>query len=161
MWQFALVQGVLIAFLGAVPASFGPIVADISHWFTRHRGIAVAIAASGNYLAGAIWPPIVQHFVQTSGWRATYVGIGLVCAAAMVPARPDAAAAAGRAGDHGAANGIVARVARIVARHAATGAGGRRILLLLRRDGDAAGAYRRLLQRPGLRRRAWRHHAWR
>jgi MFS family permease len=83
LWQFALAHGLLIALGGA--ASFGPIVADISHWFTRRRGIAVAIAASGNYLAGAIWPPLVQHFVQTIGWRQTHIGIGLVCAATMIP----------------------------------------------------------------------------
>ena len=83
LWQFALAHGLLIALLGG-SASFGPIVADISHWFTRRRGIAVAIAASGNYLAGAIWPPLVQHFVQTIGWRQTHLGIGVVCAVTMV-----------------------------------------------------------------------------
>ena len=84
LWQFALAHGLLIALLGGA-ASFGPIVADISHWFTRRRGIAVAIAASGNYLAGAIWPPLVQHFVQTIGWRQTHLGIGVVCAVTMIP----------------------------------------------------------------------------
>jgi MFS family permease len=74
---------VLIAIGGAT--SFGPMVADISHWFVRRRGIAVAIAASGNYVAGTIWPPIVQHFVQTIGWRETYLGVGVVCAVTMVP----------------------------------------------------------------------------
>jgi MFS family permease len=84
LWQFALAHGLLIALLGG-SASFGPIVADISHWFTRRRGIAVAIAASGNYLAGTILPPLVQHFVQTIGWRQTHLGIGVVCAVTMVP----------------------------------------------------------------------------
>ncbi len=60
-------------------------MADISHWFVRRRGIAVAIAASGNYIAGTIWPPVVQHFIATSGWRATHIGIGLFCLVAMLP----------------------------------------------------------------------------
>ena len=51
--------------LAARPAS-APLMADISHWFVRRRGIAVAIAASGNYLAGTIWPPVVQHFIATT-----------------------------------------------------------------------------------------------
>ena len=59
-------------------ATFAPLVADTSLWFVRRRGIAVAICASGNYLAGAIWPPIVQHFVETVGWRQTYIGLGVV-----------------------------------------------------------------------------------
>jgi MFS family permease len=84
LWQFALAHGLLIAFFGGA-ATFGPMVADVSHWFTRHRGIAVAIAASGNYLAGTIWPPLVQHFVQTIGLRQTLVGIGLLCAITMIP----------------------------------------------------------------------------
>jgi MFS family permease len=55
-------------------ATFAPLVADTSLWFVRRRGIAVAICASGNYLAGAVWPPIVQHFVDSVGWRQTYIG---------------------------------------------------------------------------------------
>ncbi|MGB9297389.1 MAG: MFS transporter, partial [Pseudolabrys sp.] len=74
LWQVALAHGLLIG-LGC-SASFGPLMADISHWFVRRRGIAVALAASGNYFAGAFWPPVVQHFITTSGWRATHIGIG-------------------------------------------------------------------------------------
>jgi MFS family permease len=84
LWQFALVQGVLIGFLGS-SSSFGPLVADASLWFTRRRGIAVAIVASGNYLAGAIWPPILQHFIAGYGWRPTYFGVGVFCVATMLP----------------------------------------------------------------------------
>jgi MFS family permease len=84
LWQFALVQGLLIGLLGA-SATFSPLVADISLWFVRRRGLAVAIVASGNYLGGAIWPPIVQHFISTAGWRGTHVGIGLFCVAVILP----------------------------------------------------------------------------
>jgi MFS family permease len=58
---------------------------DISHWFLRRRGIAVALAAVGNYTAGAVWPPVVQHFISTSGWRATHIGIGLFCLVTIMP----------------------------------------------------------------------------
>jgi MFS family permease len=66
-------------------ATFAPLLADTSLWFTRRRGIAVAIFASGNYLAGTVWPPIVQHFIEAVGWRQTYVGIGVFCVATMLP----------------------------------------------------------------------------
>jgi MFS family permease len=66
-------------------ATFAPLLAHTSLWFVRRRGIAVAIFASGNYLAGTVWPPIVEHFIRTSGWRATHVGIGLFCLATMLP----------------------------------------------------------------------------
>jgi MFS family permease len=84
LWQFALAHGILIGLLGS-SVSFGPMLADISHWFERRRGIAVAICASGNYLAGTIWPPIVQHLVTTYGWRQTHVWLGLFCIVAIFP----------------------------------------------------------------------------
>jgi MFS family permease len=109
---FAIVHGVLLGAFGSA-ATFAPLVADTSLWFARRRGIAVAICASGNYVAGAVWPPIVQHFVDTVGWRSTYTGLGLFCVATMAPlalalrarppvsaARPAAPAAAAVASAH-------------------------------------------------------------
>jgi MFS family permease len=83
MWLYAIAQGLLVG--TGSSATFAPLVADISFWFNRRRGIAVAICASGNYLAGAIWPPVVQHFIETDGWRATYIGVGIFCVIAMLP----------------------------------------------------------------------------
>jgi len=82
LFQFAAAQGVLIGLLGT-SGSFVPLVADISLWFARRRGIAVAIVMSGNYLAGAVWPPVMQHFIDTGGWRATYMGTGVFCLLTM------------------------------------------------------------------------------
>jgi MFS family permease len=79
---FALAHGVLLGAVGS-STTFAPLVADTSLWFVRRRGIAVAICASGNYLGGALWPPIVQHFVETSGWRATYLGLGIFSGVTM------------------------------------------------------------------------------
>ena len=83
IWQFAAVHGVLIGI--GMSATFGPLIADLSHWFDRRRGVAVAIVASGNYIAGTVWPPLLQSFVETDGWRATYVGIGITYIVLMVP----------------------------------------------------------------------------
>jgi MFS family permease len=82
LWTFAIVHGLLLGALGSA-ATFAPLVADASLWFVRRRGIAVAICASGNYLAGAVWPPIVQHFVTAAGWRGTYIGLGVLCVVVM------------------------------------------------------------------------------
>ena len=83
LWQYALAQGLLIGAGSA--ATFAPLLAHTSLWFVRRRGIAVAIFATGNYLAGAVWPPIVQHFIQNDGWRQTYVGVAVFCVASMLP----------------------------------------------------------------------------
>ncbi len=66
-------------------ASFGPILADISHWFLRRRGIAVAIAASGNYLAGAIWPFVLSGRLASDGWTGVYQVLAWVTLVAMIP----------------------------------------------------------------------------
>jgi MFS family permease len=65
--------------------TFGPIVSDMSHWFKKRRGIAIGIASCGNYLSGAVWPPIVQHFIVSDGWRTTHIGIAIFCLVTMVP----------------------------------------------------------------------------
>jgi len=83
IWVFAMAHGVLIGLVGS-SATFSPLLADTSLWFLRRRGIAVAVCASGNYLGGAIWPPIVQHFVQTVGWRQTYLGLAVFCTVALL-----------------------------------------------------------------------------
>jgi MFS family permease len=64
--------------------TFGPLMADISNWFVRRRGVAVTLCSAGNYLAGALWPPAVQGAIALYGWRATHVGIGLGCGVAML-----------------------------------------------------------------------------
>jgi MFS family permease len=83
-WSFVIAQAVLIGGLGS-SVTFAPLVADISHWFMKRRGIAVAIVASGNYLAGTIWPPILQHAVETIGWRHAFMGLGVICVVTMLP----------------------------------------------------------------------------
>jgi MFS family permease len=80
---FTLVQGLFIG-VGS-SAIFGPLIADISHWFNRRRGVAVTVAASGNYLAGAVWPTAMPYVMQSEGWRFTYALIGVVCLVTMVP----------------------------------------------------------------------------
>jgi len=109
IWSFAIVHGVLLGLVGS-SASFAPLVADTALWFDRRRGIAVAICASGNYVAGAIWPPIVQHFVESVGWRQTYLGLAAftfvtmtVLAFFMRGRAPAVAAAAGGAATRAAA----------------------------------------------------------
>src|SRR5690349_10365691 len=83
LWQFVLAQGLLVGVASSV--AFAPLLADTSLWFTRHRGIAVAIIASGSYVAGTVWPPVVQHFIQSQGWRRTHLGIAVFCVVTMVP----------------------------------------------------------------------------
>ena len=81
---YALAQGVLVGFLGS-SATFGPLLADISHWFEKRRGLAVSICACGSYLAGTVWPPLVQTLIEAVGWRSAHVAIGVICLVTMLP----------------------------------------------------------------------------
>lgn len=82
IWGFGLAHG-LMGLIGS-SATFAPLMADTALWWNKRRGIAVAICASGNYIAGALWPPIVQHGIELIGWRHTYVLLGLVCGVGML-----------------------------------------------------------------------------
>lgn len=66
-------------------ACFGPLIADISHWFQRRRGIAVAVAASGNYLSGAIWPMVLAGVLMDNGWRAVCLALAVIVTVLVIP----------------------------------------------------------------------------
>jgi MFS family permease len=70
--------------LGAA-ASFAPLIADVSQWFLRRRGMAVAIAASGNYLAGTVWPTPIARIMEASGWQGAYLALAVLILAAVLP----------------------------------------------------------------------------
>jgi MFS family permease len=80
IWQFIPVH---FAIGLSSAATFGPLMAEASHWFDRYRGLAVAIAASGNYIGGTIWPPLLNFGIETIGWRQTHIAVGIFVAVAM------------------------------------------------------------------------------
>lgn len=150
IWEFSLWQGLLVGM--GTATCFGPLLADLSHWFRRRRGFALAAGATGNYLAGAVWPPIIQLVMASHGWRTTYVFIGITCLVLMLPLslllrerlsiEEEPVTSGGTAGPQ-------ARTA--ISPQALQWMLGIAGHLLLRRHVDAAGAYRRLLRGPGLR----------
>ena len=107
---YAIAHGV-IGFGSSI--ALGPLMADISHWFVRRRGVAVTLTSAGNYVAGTVWSPVVQHLIASVGWRSTHAGIGIASGVAIVLI--GLIAMRGRAPDARA-------VANVVARNSATGA---------------------------------------
>ena len=83
IWLFALAHGILMGVFGS-SSTFAPLLADTSLWWDKRRGIAVAVCASGNYVAGSIWPALAQQGVELLGWRETYIWIGVVCGFGML-----------------------------------------------------------------------------
>jgi MFS family permease len=82
--MYVAAQAGLVGLFGCA-TTFGPLVADVSLWFQKRRGIAVAVVASGNYLAGTIWPPILTWGIEQYGWRSAFMGIGILTIILMLP----------------------------------------------------------------------------
>ena len=80
LWQFIAVS--FLIGLGT-SATFAPLMTEASHWFERYRGLAVTIVASGNYVAGTLWPPVINWGTQTYGWRTSHIAIGIFCGVSM------------------------------------------------------------------------------
>jgi MFS family permease len=107
-WGLYLANGILIGLLGKA-AMIAPLVANATRWFDRRRGLAVAIIASGQGVAGIVWPPIMRYINDTAGWREVYQYYGIFVLVTMIPlalllrpkppAQPAGAAQAGHGGD--------------------------------------------------------------
>ncbi len=82
IYSFAIAHGLFLGLFG-ISATFAPLVADTSLWWNKRRGIAVAVVASGNYLAGAIWPGFANWGISAAGWRETYIVMGVVCSMSL------------------------------------------------------------------------------
>jgi len=80
---FALLHGVIGAC--GCAAVFSPLLADISRWFMRRRGFAIAVCASGNYVAGTLWPPLIDYLINDHGWRSAYQAFAWLSAGIMLP----------------------------------------------------------------------------
>ncbi|MDA0676107.1 MAG: MFS transporter, partial [Proteobacteria bacterium] len=83
-WDLYLVYGVMLGLLGQ-GALFSPLMANIIRWFEHKRGTAVGVVASGQSLAGAMWPPLIRYVNEAEGWRETFVWFSGLAFIVMVP----------------------------------------------------------------------------
>jgi MFS family permease len=60
-------------------------MANIARWYDRGRGRAVGIVASGQALAGIIWPPVFGLVMAAVGWRDMFVWFGVFALCVMLP----------------------------------------------------------------------------
>ncbi|MEA2789816.1 MAG: hypothetical protein QOG73_2222 [Acetobacteraceae bacterium] len=104
VWALYIGHGLLIGLLGN-GAVYAPLIVYVSRWFDRRRGTAIALIASGQYVAGMIWPTLIGLGIARYGWQSTMLAFGAVVLAAILPMlamlRPPpvpVAAVAGRSG---------------------------------------------------------------
>jgi MFS family permease len=84
IWALFIGHGLLLGLLGN-GAMFPPLLVYVSRWFDRRRGTALALIASGQYIAGMVWPSLFQWAMARYGWQATMLGYGIVCLCAIPP----------------------------------------------------------------------------
>jgi MFS family permease len=84
VWALFIGHGLLLGLLGN-GAMFPPLLVYVSRWFDRRRGTALALIASGQYIAGMVWPSLFQLAMARYGWQATMFGYGLICLVAIPP----------------------------------------------------------------------------
>jgi MFS family permease len=82
-WELLVGHGVFLGLLGGGAINV-PLIIYITRWFDRRRGSAVALVSSGQYIAGALWPPLIALGIANIGWRGTMLAFGIVSALAVV-----------------------------------------------------------------------------
>ncbi|NKB58397.1 MAG: MFS transporter [Alphaproteobacteria bacterium] len=83
-WGLLVTCALLLGFLGGGTV-LSPLMTNATRWFDRRRGLAVAIVASGQAVAGAVWPNIFQYGIDFAGWRETWFWFGVFAICAMLP----------------------------------------------------------------------------
>ncbi|MFZ1104517.1 MAG: MFS transporter [Hyphomicrobiaceae bacterium] len=83
-WQLYLGHGLFVGLLGNATIH-APLYVYVTRWFEARRGTALALIASGQYLAGAAWPPVFERAIAAYGWRQCMIGFGVLVVAVVVP----------------------------------------------------------------------------
>jgi MFS family permease len=101
--ELYLIYGLMVGGLGN-GCFMIPLVTNISFWFERNRGLAMATVMAGQSLGGALVPALARWLVSTLEWREAYFTLGLVAWAVLVPlallVRQPPGLAAARAAEH-------------------------------------------------------------
>ena len=96
IWQLYLYYPLIFGWGAA--SVYGPMMATVSQWFTKKRGMAVAIASMGMGLAPLAFSPLAAWLISSFGWRTAYVIIGATCWFFFIPAVKFAKSAPGQSG---------------------------------------------------------------
>ena len=99
LWKLFLTYA-LMGCLGA-GANALPYLRTLATWFDSRRGLAIGIAMGGSGMGFAYVPPLLQHVIDTHGWRGGYICLAAFTVTVTVPLvyffLRDAPAARGRA----------------------------------------------------------------
>jgi MFS family permease len=78
-------HGLFIGLLG-IGGINAPGYVYVSRWFDRRRGSALALIASGSFLAGTLWPILFERVIAYAGWRNAMLYYAAIELVIIVPA---------------------------------------------------------------------------
>jgi MFS family permease len=84
VWAVYVGHGLMVGLLGN-GAVYPPLLVYVSRWFYRRRGAAIALISSGQYVAGVIWPSLLEQGIALVGWQWVMLGFGAVVLVVVVP----------------------------------------------------------------------------
>jgi MFS family permease len=82
VWALCVGHGLLIGFFGN-GALYAPLTIYVSRWFDRRRGTALALIASGQYVAGILWPSVLELGIVRYGWQPTMLAFAAIVLALL------------------------------------------------------------------------------
>jgi MFS family permease len=78
---------VAFGFVGAAAGSFyAPLTATVTHWFTRHRNLAVALVSAGIGLGSTVVAPLARWLISGYGWQTALFTLGVLAIVVVVAA---------------------------------------------------------------------------
>ena len=83
-WQLYMIYLIMFGLSGQ-GALAAPALANISRWYSEHRGKAVGIVSSGQALAGIVWLPVFGYVMLQIGWRDMFFWYGVFSLCVMLP----------------------------------------------------------------------------
>ncbi|MDO8568653.1 MAG: MFS transporter [Dehalococcoidales bacterium] len=83
LWQFYLVQGLLIGVASSGP--FVSIISAVAKWHDKRRGLALGVASTGIGLSGVIFPPLAANLILAVGWRGAMALLGIAVFVVALP----------------------------------------------------------------------------
>ena len=82
LWQLYVTYGLIGM---GVSTSYSPLMATVSRWFDRQRGLAIGISSTGLGLGPVIMAPVASYLIAIDSWRFAYFVMAFA-AALTIPA---------------------------------------------------------------------------
>jgi len=84
LWQFFLTYAIIEAI--GLSGTFGVGTAIVARWFTKNRGLALGIAASGSGLGTLFIVPGIERLIAAVDWSQAFIVCGIVAGILMITA---------------------------------------------------------------------------